>query len=964
MPIVRPNKPWSGRASAPRRALTSSPTQSGRGLPRIAFPGFPWRWRPSWKRRLWFVLAAVVLLGVISSVAVVAWVSQDLPDPDKLNARAIAQSTKIYGRDGTTLLYEIHGEERRTLVELADIGKYTKQATLAIEDKDFYKHRGVSLRGTMRAIYVDITSGSKAQGGSTITQQLVKNAILTRDKSYIRKIKEWILAYQIERRFTKDQILKLYFNEIPYGANAYGVEAAAQAFFNKTAKDLDLAESALLAAVLPAPSYYSPRGNHPDELLRRWRVVLDQMREQKHITQAQADEAKGVDILARISPTRDRITAPHFVFYVREYLEEKYGTSLLERGGLRVVTTLDPELQRIAEEEVTAGAERNATRSGATNAALVAVEPGSGQLLAMVGSRDFFDVAADGNFNVATSVRNPGSSFKPIVYLTAFSKGYTPETLLFDLKTDFGPDGSGKKFSPNNYDFREHGPLTMRQTLAGSLNIPAVKALYLTGIPSTIDTAEKLGYTTFDRSQLGLALAIGGGGVRLIEHVGAFAALANDGVKNPVAALLRVEDARGKVLEAFQDRSSRVLPEQPVRQLVSVMSDNGARTFVFGSRSPLILPGRPVAAKTGTTNDFVDGWTMGFTPQLAAGVWVGNNDNSPMRAGSDGVVVAAPIWNAFMRRAQEGDPVKNFTAPRPNDANKSVLQGQLPGETPIYVDRETGKQIPEECLASWPKSYRVERFVREVHTILHYAQKDDPRGEAPGKPTDDPMYERWEKAVQEWAKKNNYVSTAPAKEQCSLRAGSETLSIELTSPEVNTKITNQSLQVTVKVEAQEEVVSVKYYIDDELLETVTESPYDATLKLAGVQNGFRSLRATVTDVAGETASAEINLNILTNTSNPTAYFLSPEPGAAIAGGNFPQQVRVYAYSPAGVASATLFLKRPDGTTDQLDVVANPADAVVLLSWPTTSPGAYQLYFIVKDKSGDSVQSDSLSVSVT
>ncbi len=964
MPIVRPRKPLSGRAAAPRRALVSSPSRVAWSLPRKPFPGFPWHWPRAWRKRLWSGLAAAALLGIISAVAVVAWVSQDLPDPNKLNTRAVAQSTKIYARDGTTLLYEVHGEQRRTLVELNEIGRYTKAATLTVEDKGFYRHPGVSLRGIFRALFVDLTRGARAQGGSTITQQLVKNSILTSEKSIARKVKEIILAYQIERRFTKDQILKLYFNEIPYGSNAYGIEAAAQTYFNKRAQDLDLAESAMLVAMVKAPTYYSPTGSRTDELVGRWKFVLDEMARDRQITAAQADQAKAVDILGRVSPTRDRISAPHFVFYVRNYLEQKYGTSLLERGGLRVVTTLDPELQRIAEEEVAAGAERNAARSGAENAALVAVEPKSGQLLAMVGSRNFFDVERGGNFNVATAVRNPGSSFKPIVYLTAFSKGYTPETMLFDLKTDFGPDGSGKNFAPNNYDFREHGPLTMRQTLAGSLNIPAVKTLYLAGIPSTLDTAEKLGYTTFDRSRLGLALAIGGGGVRLLEHVGAFAALANDGVKNPVVALLRVEDSRGKVLEVFQDRGNRVLPEQPIRQLVSIMSDNAARAFIFGSRSPLVIPDRPVAAKTGTTNDFVDGWTLGFTPQLAAGVWVGNNDNSPMRAGSDGVVVAAPIWNAFMRRAQAGDPVIGFPGPRPSGADKLVLQGKLPGEAPIYVDRETGKQIPAVCLAAWPAKYRQERFVREVHTILHYVQKDAPRGPAPSNPRADPMYDRWERAVQEWAKKNNYVSTAPPLERCSLRVVSRSLSINLVDPKQNATVNIKKLKVTVMVESKDKVTAVTYWLDDNLLATVTQAPYGTTLSLAGVANGFRALRVVATDENDEAASAEISLNVLANPSSPTAYFLSPLPGAAMAAGDFPQQVRVYAYDPAGVASVALFLKRADGTSGELDVVVKPSGQTVTLSWPTTSPGSYQLYFVVKNNSGGTTQSDFLPVTVT
>ncbi|MBI2985034.1 MAG: transglycosylase domain-containing protein [Candidatus Kerfeldbacteria bacterium] len=903
------------------------------------------------------------LLGIITTVGVVAWVSQDLPDPNRLNARSVAQSTKIYARDGTTLLYEIHGEQRRTLVELSGIGQYTKQATLSIEDKDFYRHRGVSLRGILRALFVDITSGRKAQGGSTITQQLVKNSILTREKTLTRKVKEVILAYQIERRFTKDQILKLYFNEIPYGSSAYGIEAAAQTYFNKHAQDLDLAESAMLSAMVRAPTYYSPTGNHPDELVARWRYVLDAMARAGAVTKDQAAEAKNVDILRRVSPTRDRVLAPHFVFYVRDILEQKYGTATVERAGLRVVTTLDPELQRIAEEEVAAGAERNEARYRATNAALVAIEPSSGQVMAMVGSRNFFDLERDGNFNVATALRNPGSSFKPVVYMTAFLKGYTPETTLFDLKTNFGPDGSGRDFSPNNYDGKEHGPLTMRQTLAGSLNIPAVKTLYLAGIPATVDVANKLGYTTFDPQRLGLALAIGGGAVRLLEHAAAFAVLANDGVRNPTTPLLRIEDARGKILELYQHKDVRVLPEQPVRQVVSIMSDNAARSFIFGSRSPLILPDRPVATKTGTTNDFRDAWTVGFAPQLAAGVWVGNNNNEPMRSGSDGVIVAAPIWHEFMRRALAGDPVTPFPRPRPSDANKPVLRGQLATEVPIVIDTVTGRQIPPECLDRWPREFTRHRFVREVHTILHYLNRDDPRGPAPADPTRDSMYRRWEEPVRTWAERNRYVVTAPPLERCTLRVSNSQTSIAISSPESNETVTHAKLAVKVTVRSNTAVEAVKYYLDDELLMTSTKAPYGVTLDLSGVANGFRALRAELV-AEDRTVSASVSINVLSNQSVAALYFVDPAPQVVVRVADFPRQVRVFAYDPAGIDRLTLYLRRPDGVATELDSVSLPAGANHVLSWPTTEPGSYSLYLTVKSKSGQVTQSDLLPVSVT
>ena len=954
MPIITPKQAAVGRDHNRHDA-------KGLVAPRRRFPGRP----VSPHRRRRFLLrggALLLLTGTVTVVAMAAWVSQDLPDPNKINSRLVAQSTKIYARDGSTLLYEVHGDQRRTVVELNDISPYVKQAALSIEDKDFYKHRGVSLRGLLRAIFIDILSGRKAQGGSTITQQLVKNSILTREKSFIRKAKEIILSYQIEQRFSKDQILKLYFNEIPYGSSNYGVEAAAQAYFGKHAKDLDLAESALLAALVKAPTYYAPNGIHRQELVARQQLVLSEMVKDGAVTQAQADEARAVDILKRISPYRDRIVAPHFVFTVRDQLVQKYGDALIERGGLRVVTTLDSKLQQIAEEEVTAGAAKNEKKYRAGNAALVAIDPRTGQVLAMVGSRDFFDTEHDGNFNVATAVRNPGSSFKPVVYLTAFTKGYSPNTLLFDLKTNFGPDGSGKAFVPNNYDLKEHGPLKMRQTLAGSLNIPAVKTLYLAGIPSVLDLAERLGYTTIDRDKVGLALAIGGGGIKLVEHVGAFAVLANGGVRNPVATLLRVEDRSGKILEQFTPQPSRAANADAVNQVTDVMTDNGARAFIFGAKNLLTLGSRPVAAKTGTTNDNRDGWTLGFTPSLASGVWVGNNDYSPMRAGSDGVVVAAPIWRNFMERALKDKPAERFSKPKPSTATKPVLLGKLPGDVPIAVDAETGKQIPDSCLAAWPKQFVAQRAVKEVHTILYYVNKDNPGGPAPASPTKDPMFARWEKPVQDWAKKNGYVAQNPGLESCALRSGGTGPAVAFTAPVPNSTVSGTSLVTSVEVVSSSAVATVQFFLDGTVVATATTPPYTATVDLAAAVSGYHTLRVVVNDVVGGTASAETRFNLLAG-NVPTVYFVAPTPRENVPASSFPRAVRVIAIDPDGVAAVTLLTKNTDGTTTVLASVDNPADQAVNLSWPTTAPGPYQLFVTMKNRRGLVTTSDALTVAV-
>lgn len=952
IPPLRLHIQGPSRASHPAAGTPSEPPRRARRGPRKTW----------WAHWFFRVVAIILAVGAISSVVVVAWVSQALPDPNKLNSRNIAESTKIYARDGSTLLYEIHGDQKRTLINLDEVSPAVKNATISIEDKDFYKHSGVSLRGIFRSILVDVLSGSRAQGGSTITQQLVKNSILTREKSISRKVKEVILSYQIERRFSKDQILKLYFNEIPYGSSAYGIEAAAQTYFGKHAKDLDLPESALLAAMAQAPSYYSPTGNHRDDLISRQQLVLSTMAGEGYISQEQAGQAKAVDILARINPYRDRVVAPHFVFYVRDLLVQKYGALTAERGGLRVVTTLDANMQKIAEEEVAAGAARN-DKKGAGNAALVAIDPHTGQILAMVGSRDYFDTAKDGNFNVATAVRNPGSSFKPIVYLTAFTKGYTPDTILFDLKTDFGPDGSGKNFAPNNYDGKEHGPLKMRQTLAGSLNIPAVKTLYLAGIPQTIAVAQKLGYNTIDPAKVGLALAIGGGGIRLLDHVNAFAALANDGSLNPSTPFVRIEDHNGKLLEQYQKKETRAVETQYVRQLVDIMSDNNARAFVFGSRSPLILSNRPVAAKTGTTNDFKDGWTVGFTPSLAAGVWVGNNNNAPMKSGQDGVVVAGPIWHAFMERALKGTPVEQFKKPAPSTAKKPILLGRLQGDTTVSVDAATGKKIPDSCLAEWPASAVKEVKVKDVHTILWYLSKDDPNGAAPTRPQDDPMFVRWEKPIQEWAKKNNYVTKAPDEESCSLMPDPQAPAIFFSAPNDRATVSATSITVTATARNFTPVSGVQFSLDGSVVASAPTAPYSVSLDLAGVSNGFHTITATGVDAAGAPHAASITVNVLSQAAT-TAYFISPSSKATVASGSFPQSVSVYAYDSSGVSTVTLYIENPDGTTAVVDQASTPSDSTVALSWSTTPPGSYKLFFIIKTKKNKSLQSDKLPVTVT
>ena len=603
-------------------------------------------WGISWpkKKKIWkkllILVAAAGLLGFIIFGVLFAYYSFNLPDPNKLGSRVVPESTKIFDRNNE-LLYEIHGEAKRTLIPFEQIPSYTKQAAIAVEDKNFYKHSGISLTGIIRSALKNVFTNSRV-GGSTITQQFVRNAVLTREKTYTRKLKEVVLSLQLERKYSKDEILQLYFNEIPYGSNAYGIEAAAQTFFGKNAKDLSLVESAYLAALPQAPTYYSPFGPHRDELNQRADTVLKLMAEQGYITKEEKELAQSTKVEFRA--IGQGILAPHFVMYIQDILAQKYGEVSLREGGFKITTTLDLSLQKIAEEAVAKQVAINEKNYNATNASLVATDPNTGQVLAMVGSRDYFDKVHDGAVNVALRSRQPGSSFKPYVYASAFKSGMNPATVLLDVQTNFGNFG-GKDYVPQNYDGQSHGPVSIRQALQGSLNVPAVKTVILTGIENSIDLAEKMGITTLgDRTRYGPSIVLGGGEVKLLDHVGAFGVFAALGIKHDITAILKIEDGRGNVLEEYKpSRGKEVLDPQVAYQINNVLSDNEARAYIFGRSNRLTIPGRAVAAKTGTTQEYHDAWTVGYTPSLAAGVWVGNNNNTAMKTPADGSVVAAPI---------------------------------------------------------------------------------------------------------------------------------------------------------------------------------------------------------------------------------------------------------------------------------------------------------------------------------
>lgn len=631
------------------------------------------------KKRVVFLILKLLGLGLLLLVfgflLLFIYCAKDLPRPEKFTERTFIESTKIFDRNGETLLYELYGEERREIIPLNDMPEHLKNAAIAAEDANFYSHFGIDFGGIFRAIKINLRLGKPIHGGSTISQQLIRSTFLTREKTIKRKVREVILTLELERRYSKDQILEWYLNQVPFGPNIYGVESASQTYFNKSAKGVSLAEAAVLASLIQAPSYLSPYGEHKDELLIRKDYVLDRMVEENYLGQKEAEDAKKEEL--ELADILRPINAPHFVFYVKDYLLEKYGQDYLEEGGLKVYTTLDWELQQLAEKAISEGVERNKGYR-AHNASLVAIDPKTGEILAMVGSADWFgqpypeectpgkDCLFDPKVNVATYQlgRQPGSAFKPFVYATAFDKGYDDKYVVIDEETNFGIFG-GEPYIPQNYDGLFRGPVTLRQGLAQSLNVPSVKVLaYLAGLEDSIKTAQKMGITTINRplSFYGLSIVLGGGEVRLFDMVSAYGVFATEGLRKPPMSILKIEDSKGNVVEENKKTPKRVLEKEVARLINDILSDNETRTPMFGPRSPLYFENYDVAVKTGTTDDYRDAWTIGYSPTIAAGVWSGNNDNSPM-AKQPGVVISGPIWHQFMAEALLKFSKENFTEP-------------------------------------------------------------------------------------------------------------------------------------------------------------------------------------------------------------------------------------------------------------------------------------------------------------
>lgn len=600
----------------------------------------------------YFILGALFSLVFVFLPSLFLIFIQDLPNPTQLSLTQPALTSKIYDRNGT-LLYQLYADQNRVLVPLSEIPKNLVNATIAIEDKNFYKNRGFDLLAIARAAFSNL-SGGPLQGGSTITQQLIKSTLLTPEKSLRRKIKEIILAFWAERIYTKRQVLEMYFNQVPYGGTAWGVEAAAQTYFGKHVKDLTLGESAFLASLPQAPTLYSPYGDNPNLWKKRQKEVLQKMTELHYITQEESLAAQKENLNFQFP--RIPIHAPHFVMLVKDLLVKKYGLPFVEKGGIKVTTSLDLKIQEMAENIVKDEVEKNAYLN-LTNGAALVTNPKNGDILSMVGSKDYSDQNG-GNFNVTTALRQPGSSIKVVTYSAALSSGFTAATILDDSPVTFNSPGA-PSYSPVNYDGKFHGPMSLRVALGNSINVPAVKTLAKIGLPTMVDLGKKMGITTWENpNQYGLSITLGGADVKMTDMATLYGTLANQGVRVDLNPILKIEDAKGTVVEEKKQEAQRRVLDEGIAFIISdVLADNGARAIEFGMNSPLNIPGQRASVKTGTSDNKRDNWTIGYASNFVVAVWTGNNDNSPMSQDlASGITGAAPIWHEIMKNLLSNSP--------------------------------------------------------------------------------------------------------------------------------------------------------------------------------------------------------------------------------------------------------------------------------------------------------------------
>jgi len=822
--------------------------------------------------------ASVFILSIFSGILFIV-LARELPRPDRI-VRKEGFASKIYDRN-SKLIYDVFEDQKRTPIQLYQVPKYLKDATVAIEDKDFYKHKGFDPKGYLRIIYY-VFAKHRLSGGSTLTQQLVKNVLLSSERTISRKVKEFVLSLEIEAKYSKDQILQMYLNEAPYGGTTWGVEEASQTYFGKSVSELDLTQSAILAALPQSPSRYSPFGQNPTAFISRTKDVLRRMREDGYISSE--DEKKSLAELENFTFASQSgiLKAPHFIMYVKKILEDKYGEKAVELGGLRVTTSIDldfqEKVQKIVTEEIA-----KVEKMNITNGAVIVMDPKTGEILAMVGSKNYDDPNYDGKFNVVTAKRQPGSAIKPITYITALRKGYTASTMIMDTTTSF-PQGANKPdYIPVNYDGKEHGPLQLRYALGNSINVVAVKLLAMVGIKDMLTTAFNMGLSTLEPtaenlSRLGLSVTLGGGEVRLIDLSSAYSAFANEGLKVDPTAILKVSDKDGNVLEEFRPLpGKRVISQQEAFIISNILADNSARLLTFSENNLLKIPDRQVAAKTGTTNDKRDNWTIGWTPQVIVGTWVGNNNNSTMKSLVSGVSGAAPIWRKIIMEYLKDKTKDDFTVPEGIvTAEVDNLSGYrshdgFPGRTEYFIQgTEPSTDDPVHVKVKTCKSQGklatpvdIARGDYDEKEYFLFKEKDvfSPSPSAGGSGQED----RWQKGINDWVAKQPDERYRPPTDYCNTV---DQIYVKFASPQDQTQVGST---FTVKVEPVlvNEIVKVSIYVSGELKKELTSPPYEVQLTLP---DSAYTIKAIVRDSKGNEGSQEtrIGVNVPWNwTPSPT-----------------------------------------------------------------------------------------------
>jgi 1A family penicillin-binding protein len=807
----------------------------------------------------------VIFLVILLFVGV-PLLSLTLPSPDKI-VRQTGFSTQIMDRNGQ-VLYDVYANQNRSPEKLEDIPLYLRQATIAIEDKNFYTHSGFDPLGMVRGLFRIFTRG-RAQGGSTLTQQLIKNALLSNDRTVVRKIKEFVLAIEIERKYSKDQILQMYLNEVPYGGTAWGVGAAAQTYFGKAVKDLNLIECAILAGMPQSPSNYSPYSSTPKAYVQRTKDVLRRMREDGHINKQQ--EAQAIEQLSSVTfqAKGAGFKAPHFVQYVEKILEERYGQASVEQGGLKVTTTLDLELQEKAQQIVSEEIAK-VEKQHITNGAAVVVNPETGEILAMIGSKDF-NTPGVGQYNVVTALRQPGSSFKPFTYVTAFKEGYTASSLLMDVPTTF-PGGAGQPdYIPVNYDNKFVGPIQMRYALANSRNIPAVKTLAKVGIKDVLTTATDMGLTTLPPTndtlkRVGLSLTLGGGEVRLLDMATAYSAFVNKGARIEPISILKVVDANGKVLEENKPKKGKqVLTEQQAFIINSILSDNDARSAEFGVNSYLKVPGLNVMVKTGTTNDKRDNWTIGGNGNAMVGVWVGNNDNSPMLNVASGISGASPIWHKIVVAAMQGKPKLSFDIPDgvitaqvdlvsgyaahdgfPSRSEVFIKGTEPTGTDPIHTMLKICKS--DGNLAN-PSDIAAGNYDKREYFVF---KEEDPTA-APGQTN------RWQEGILNWLNTQGDSRYKPPTSYCGT---SNPLNVEFISPTDQTSdIPPGDYTVSFKANSNSAITQSSLKVNDSQICGFSSGNNNYTCNVSFANKGVYTLKAEASDAQGHTSNRIITVGV-------------------------------------------------------------------------------------------------------